>query len=73
MQKIFAQRSGKHKSEARADSVSAQKSHTGRSGAEKRQKNTTAPPTMPSATKPRSSPWARESRKRNDDALTVRA
>ena len=72
MQKIFAQRSGRDKSAARADRVSAQNSHTGRSGAENRQKNNTAPPTMPSATKPRSSPWARESRKRNDDAPTAR-
>ena len=71
MQIVFSQRSG---SAARAiswDKVSTQKSHTGRRGADRAQKNTTAPPVMPSSRYSRSSP-ARRSRNRNTALPTLR-
>lgn len=52
--------------------MSAQKDHTGRNIAENVQKKSTAPPTAPSSTKPRSWPSARRRRNRNIVLPTAR-
>lgn len=72
LQKFFVQRRGRHKSSAKKASVSAQKLHTGRSSSEKAQKNSTAPPSAPTITKPRSWPDPRRTRNRNMAPPTAR-
>lgn len=64
MQKLFSQRSGSAPRAISWARVSTQKSHTGRSAAEKAQKNTTAPPAMPSSRYSRSSPVRRSRNKK---------
>ncbi len=53
---------------AKKASVSTQKSHSGRSGADAAEKNSAAPPTSPSSTYSRSCPSARRSVNRNSES-----
>lgn len=69
---FFVHRRGRQKSSAKKASVSAQKAHRGRSGSEKAQKNSAAPPSAPTMMKPRSSPAPRRSKNRNMAPPTVR-
>ena len=72
MQKFFAQRAGKDNKYTKNARVSAQKSQIGRSHEENAQKNSTAPPTVPSTMKPRSSPPPRFMRKEKTAAPVAR-
>lgn len=72
MQNPRAHRIGRHSISAKKASVSAQKVQIGRSGSEKVQKNSTAPPTAPTRTKPRSCPDPRRSKNKNAAAPTTR-
>ena len=72
MQKFFNHWRGRAIRCRKNAKVSTQKSHTGRSSGDSRQKNSTAPPRAPSTTYPRSRPSAWRRVKKNSPVLTVR-